>query len=507
MNLKNWDPNKDIKLYIDKVEMAFNSKITINDHTSNFSSITFNDVIPKNKLNYKDIIKVWNYADEFQLGEVYSGDKLIFFGVVNATGRLSLFPNQPKTKSIQIMDFRKWLSLKKPVELLFFKTSPERIVVDLIKKLNEPRIKVGKLDFTNNENINAYSTFGKTPYQVLKEIVAKQTDSLLYFEITENKEITINFKSETTLRNEPKIEINLENIDVLRDYKILDVVLETNIDNYANTINYESENIVTNVLKQETINITGSENITLFDNVGKISKNPDDIYLKKGDDKKRVVVLNNDRYQDGKYYDVLYTTGKNTLKINKSYLNQGWSLMFAYYPKVKNSVQLSNNEEINKIASRSQTAGDVYKYEKYNDISDLSDLLRLCKGDLNVSSSSEKIITITCERPLFNVGETCTIFSNNENIKGLYLIIEANVEFLGFNNNFSDVVFTYTLKNSKNTNTLINQFDNQSYKKNPAIDDDSIFQTNANVDAEVVINIETTTEKGDASLDAILIEN
>lgn len=58
MKLKNLKLKKKVKLFINNIEMAFSNSFGFNDHTSNFSSFTFSDVIPKDKNNYKDIVKI-----------------------------------------------------------------------------------------------------------------------------------------------------------------------------------------------------------------------------------------------------------------------------------------------------------------------------------------------------------------------------------------------------------------------------------------------------------------
>lgn len=509
MDLLKWNNNKQIRLFINKKEMDFNTEITFSDHTSNFSSITFNNVIPKDKNNVNEIFKIHDYGTEFSIGEVYIGSELVFFGIVYATGRLVFEKYQPKTKSIQIVDFRKWLSLKKPVNTVFSKIEPALLVTKLVEKLNEPRIIVGRLSFSDDSIINSYSTVDKTPYQVLKEVIAKETDSLLYFEITPDNKISINYKSNNDLLLEEKILVDLTNNDFFEKYKVTKTELETNIDNYANIIKYESENIISNITTVEDLIIGNSESITLLNDIGTILKTQE-TYLYKNTEKIIPVIINEKQYVTGMYYDILYTTAKNSVKVNKKYVNNNYALHLSYKAKTKNSIQLINWEERVKVAELSNTAGDVFKYEKTNDISDLNDLLRLCQGDLNISSLITKKFFIESEIPIWNVGQTAFIKTNNPTIDGVYLVISANGYILANtdnnNNNYTLPRFTYELINSKNANTLVNQFDNQSYKTNAFIDDFVLIETTDTIDDNVILHCKTNV-KTCTTTDFITIDN
>lgn len=509
MILNNIDKTQPIRLIINSVEMDFANSFSFYEHPINFSTMTFNEVIPKANNQYPNYLNIDKYTDDFSLAEVYSGNKLIFFGVVNSTGRLDLFRTKPKTKTVEISDFRKWLSLKKPVEQYFFNKSPEDIVIAIVQGMNEPRIKIGNLSFTNNDNIKAYSSESKTPYQVLKEFIAAQTNSLLYFKIEDDASITINYKSnDDIINNASKIVLDLDNVDLLKQYQITEITLESNTDNYTNYVKFDSENIVSTVSTNETFELRDNTDFTLLYNVGSINNNFNDTYILKSDGSKvKIVVITDDLAQSGKYYDVTYTVGNDTISVNDKWLNSGNQLYFSYYQKKRTALELKNDDQIALISSLSNTTGEVYQYEKYNDISSYNDLLKQARNTLDYNSSLKKILTITADQPIWEVADAVQVKCKDANVADVYLVqqMEGSVtaSSIGDKTNFWLAEFTYTLQNTNNVDTYVNQFDNQSFRDNAITDDNSIMVTTESVSIEgnILFSYEISTE------DKILLNN
>lgn len=505
MKLKNIDPKSKIRLFINKVEMDFSTDFTFYQHPINFSSMTFNDVIPKDKNKYPDFLKIDSYTEDFSIAEVYSGNKLIFFGIVNSSGRLDLFKSTPKTKTIEISDFRKWLSLKKPVEKIFLNKSPEDIVIAIIEGMEESKIKIGNLSFSNNDNIKAYSSESKTPYQVLKETIAAQTNSLLYFKIEDDGSISINYKSNDDIKNNvSEITLNLDDVDSLKKYKITEITMESNIDNYTNYVKFDSENIISNIATNENFLIEGQETFLLLNKIGAVNNNIKECYiLRKNGTKIKLVILTEDLAKTGKYYDVKYKVDSNEISVNSKYLNQENQLFFSYFQKKRTALELKNESQINLIASLSTTKGDVYHYEKYNDISSYNDLLKQAKNTLDYNSSLKKIITITSDYPIWEVADAVNVISKDEKVNGIYLVHSVNGSIKASslknseNNNFWLGNYTYSLQNTNNVDTYMNQFDNQSFRDNSVYDENSIVITaeTLNIEANIIFNYEIQTEE------------
>jgi hypothetical protein len=127
-----------LRLFINDDEYDFDGLVSFSYHPTNFSKMIFNEVIKKSDNVYPNNLKNISISREFSVARVYDNNDLIFLGIVNSTGRLSLLPNKLKSRSIEITDMRKLLSLLKPVNKVFFNVTPNTIINELVAGLNEP---------------------------------------------------------------------------------------------------------------------------------------------------------------------------------------------------------------------------------------------------------------------------------------------------------------------------------------------------------------------------------
>lgn len=486
MFLKKIDFTKKLKLIIDGQEMLFDSKITLEDHPSNFSSMTFTNVLPKIKQNYPDYLTYNDFAQVFSIGEFYCGDELIFFGVVNSSGRLSFNKNTIKSKAIKIVDFRKWLSIKKPVNLVFFRKNASYIVNELVKKLDENRIVVGNLDFTTDQIIEAYSITNKSPYAILKEVISQQTNSFLYFTITNDSKIAINYRSLKTFENMEN-EIDLEDLEEFSEkYKVTNIDLEFDNDSYINSIIIESANIISGNVTKENLKIT-AEKLRLSYVFGKLDLKDVDtkIYFVKNNEikvfKKDLRIISSDNKEDYAQWDVAYKIGSDEIEINKDLMetfddSQIYYLSISYFQLLKQTVERSNDLEILRLSTLTNTKGDVFRYDRYDDITSLKDLLNIADTEVSKNSKITRTLTIESDKPIFDVADVVFIKHQDSAIQDKYLVhnvyADIKVSYLDRETqNFALTSFRTILKSTANTNNWLNLFDNQSYRSNPVFDE------------------------------------
>lgn len=469
------DFNKTLQLFINGKEYDFSNNISFNFHPTNFSSITFNDVIAKEDNVFPFYLKnPKKIHREFTFAEVKQNGETIYFGVINDTGRLSLFPNSVKTFSVVITDFRKWLSLTNPINKLYRNKTPSEIVNDVVEILNEERIDVGVLNFTNNEPISAYSSINKNAYQILKNVISKQANSFLYFTI-ENNKILINYKSEEDMKVISKIKLDVNDKQFLSFYKIEDIVFENETYDYANFLTYTSENIISSFPIVE-YDLTINANIYLKSNPIIIDTEISKTFLKnKEGETRRAIFINEKKYIAGQIYDFLYNPDNNVLKANENLIDSGEVLTITYYTKGKVSFQDKNSEEIEEISQISKTNGIVAKYDKFNDLSYANDLLRLLRTDLELFSTPNKKLIITSGEPIWELTEAVEVNVGIENLNGIYLVHEVSGENKVFGNG-AIKQYTYTLKQTKNFDNIVNKFDNQSYRDEAIYNDEAFVE-------------------------------
>lgn len=494
MDFKKIDFTKKIKLIIDKQEMIFGNEISIEDHPSNFSSITFLNVLPKANSIYPKNLEYQHFAEIFSIGEVYCDDKLIFFGIVNSTGRLSFDKYSVKSKAIKIVDFRKWLSIKRPVDLIFLKKSPSYIVNELISGLNEPRIVVGNLDFGNNQLIDAYSIINKSPYSVLKEVIENQSNSFLYFTINDQSQIEVNFKAISKLTKDVRMQtvkpdLDLTNLDLLKDYKLNNIDLEFDNDRYINNIIVSSDNVVSSKSVIDHIPLFNNTSASTSKIIGYYNQKNTNTFLAYRDNigsgftiekpKLEVASIENN---DVVSWDIKYKINDNSLTINQKLLEslnpkKEYFISFEYQPLFKLSSEHKNQEEINRIGSLSNTKGEVFRSDKFDDITSYKDLARIAISEVSKNSKITRTITIESDKPIWNVAEIVYV-NYDDSITDNYLVheITAKLKINKINdiNQFTGSFIT-TLRSTANTDTWINLFDNQNYRSEPAFNKDAII--------------------------------
>lgn len=496
MDLKNLDLTKKIRLVIDKQEMIFGNEISIEDHPSNFSSITFLNVLPKQNSTYPQYLAYQHFAEIFSIGEVYCGDKLIFFGIVNSTGRLSFNKHSVKSKAIKIVDFRKWLSIKRPIDLIFLKKSPSYVVNELIGGLNEPRIVVGNLDFGNNQLIDAYSITNKSPYSVLKEVIGHQSNSFLYFTINDKNQMEVNFKAVEKLSKDEtqtvEPDLDLSNLDLLKDYKLNNVDLEFDNDRYVNNIIISSQNIVSSTSQIDYIQIYKSDNVATTKTIGYYNQKNESTFLayKNAQDpleftivKQRLEVTS---IEDNETinWDLKYKINDSSLIINQKLLDnldpkKEYFISFEYQPLLNLSTEHRNQEEINRVGSLSNTKGEVFRSDKFDDITNYKDLARIAISEISKNSKITRTITIESDKPIWNVADIVYV-NYDDHITDNYLVHEITaklkINYLS-NTNTNQLTgsFVTTLKSTANTDVWINLFDNQNYRSDPAYNRDAII--------------------------------
>lgn len=496
------DFNKTFELYINGEKYDFEDNFSFYFHPTNFSNITLNNVVKSTNNNWPNITNIIDFKNEFTICELRQNNRTFFIGVVNDVGRLSLMPNKPKTFSIQISDFRKWLSLTKPINKIYFDKTPSFIVNDLISSLNEPKIGVGNLSFSTDSNftIKAYNTTNKTLYQILKDVIGRQTNSTLYFTI-ENNIFKINYKSIEDFKTPHQIKIDPTNQDFLVNYKINDIVFDNETNNYYNYLSYTSDNIISKFLIFENNLLLNSDKVILLNNVGRIIEGQDKTYFynEKTHDKIIPVIMNSEDAKEGKFCHLVWSENSNI--IENKFVSNDYKLKICYQSKISQTLEAKNLEEIRRLQNISGTSGIVYKSEKFNDISESDDLLAAVKNDLAKFSKPNKILTLTSNAFIYNVLDTVEVVNISDDVNGIYIVsqIEGKVKSLGNNDVFKE--FTYTLKQTTNFDTIENKFDNQSYRELSATTQNTIE------DADTISSsVQIIFEDDNLSYDSLIYE-
>ena len=158
-----------MKIYIDNTEVVSDKNFTIEEEMLNTSSVILNNVYPKTWETAKDYTSLFYYPKDYAKCLIYDDDdNLLFCGVVKNTGNISLNPREPHYCSLQILDFKMFLSEIVLDFVIADKTITEAInqVIDYISSYG---FILGNINILNpSELIGAYSTKDKSPYDVFQ---------------------------------------------------------------------------------------------------------------------------------------------------------------------------------------------------------------------------------------------------------------------------------------------------------------------------------------------------
>ena len=385
---------------------------------------------------------------------------------------------------------RKWLSLLKPINKIFFNVTPNTIVNELVAGLNESWLAVGNLSFSDTKNIEAYSLVDKSPYQILKDVIAPFTDSVLYFTtavVNGSFKLLINYKSNAEINNNiSPIELNTFNPEFLSTYGIIDIAYENTTEQYANVVRYVSDNTISNDPNVETLKV-----------------NADLIFTKKGIEKvdlslsklldehgKEInfIILETKVAGNDKFAHFIYSQGSTQITVHPTIINKNYTLHLQYYNKERLAVELSREDEITAIASVSGTNGRIFILEKMNDVSNSRDLVRKAQNKLDLSAVPHKTLEVTSRAKIWGLMDVVKVTTEVDAVNDLYMVAEINgtTQVAGLNNSLDEYI--YKLNKSKNTDTWINTFDSQSYRDNSVVEGSTVTFPTETVDIKVILN-------------------
>ncbi|WLP85282.1 hypothetical protein [Mycoplasma seminis] len=466
MNIKAFDSNLTLTINGDS-NWVFNDNIHFNYHAYNFSKININNVMHRSQLNGKHFTygEILNKLPAHSIATLSSNGLIFFTGVITSIGRLSLNPDKVKDFSIEISDIRDWLSKKTPADIQFINTPPKKALIDFIEALDEPKIKIGKVSFSNNENINAYDTVNKNAYSILKEIIALQTKSFLYFTSDKHGNILINYKSQQEFEAQEPITLNKQ---AWKNLKITDITLDSNIDNYINKLRFESENIINSKPTRESHELGEELNtLVLKNNVAFWDETPEYNYFIDMDEtvrqKHNLTITTKEKANEGYEYHFYFSPGENELTRNPKFNPKNKIIHISYFAKRRSAITVENRKEITRIQNLTNFRGDVYAYDKYNDFSNMEDLYRFATHELELKSKITSNLTISCEVPFLNIGDSVKLIDdqNNENF---YICNSYSGSFQGSTNTLK---VKYNLTNSLAADTILNFYDSQSFRDKP----------------------------------------
>ena len=425
---------------------------------------------------------------------------VLFAGIVKNSGDISLRPTNPKYCSLQILDYKTFLSESDTLDFVISdKTIAEAIsmVVDAISGYG---FVLGTIDISQADDIiGAYSTLNKTAYDVF-QYLANISGSRWRARFVDSDTMAIDFY-------DPELLPRANDIDYTQQYwednKIVDLTFNYGTRDYRNKQIILSDEVYGGIDYTEVLlsNGYGTSYITQNNiaNITSITVN--------GVEAEVITQSEKDLGVDADFY---YTPGKNVVESTTSY-TAGTQIIITYTPLVKGRQIVYNDEEVTRIATQTNTTGVISRYENRNDILSSDELENIAETYIKYKGKPEIILKLTTlNNDLFNIGEICYFNSPIADLAQDYMVKSKATNYTSVAGE-TNIFYTYELTSSFNSEKAINYFDNQRNKATGNIAEGESITRNIDINNSAMIIWEnaTITEisvsvDGDNALNSVL---
>ena len=468
--------NNDIKMYIGGEEVVSNKDFTIKEEMLSASSTILNNCYPKSWEDNKDYVNNFYFPKDYSKFALYKGNDLLFAGVVKNSGNISLKPTDPKYCSLQILDYKTFLSESDTLDFVISNKTIAQAISMVVDAISGYGFILGNIDIEQaDEVIGAYSTLNKTAYDVF-QYLANISGSRWRARFIDDSTMAIDFYDPESLPRGISIEYNQlfweqNNIVDLkfnygtRDYRNKQIILS---DEVYGGIDY-TEVLLSNGYSTSYItqnNIASVKSVTV-----------------NGVEAEVITQSEKDLGVDAEFY---YTPGKNVLESTNSY-SAGTQIVITYTPLVKGRQIVYNDEEVTRISTQTDTLGVIARYENRNDILSSDELESIAESYIKYKGKPEIILTLTTlNNDMYNVGEIVYFASPIADLIQDYMVKTKSTNYITVGGE-TNLFYTYELTSSFNSEKAINYFDNQRNKSQGNIAEGESITRNIDINNSAMI--------------------
>lgn len=425
---------------------------------------------------------------------------VLFAGVVKNSGDISLNPRHPHYCSLQILDYKTFLSESNTLDFVIANKTISEAIEMVVNAVSGYGFVVGNIDIDSaNDIIGAYSTLNKTAYDVL-QYLAEISGSRWRARVIDSLTMAIDFYDPDTLPE-------AEDIEYTKEYweanNIVDMTFNYGSRDYRNKQILLSNEVYGNINYEETLISNGyGDTFTVQNNIGVLLN----VIV---DGAEKTIATINDK-QMGIDADFYYTPGKNIIESNGVY-SAGTMIRATYQPLVKGRQIVYNASEVERISNQTQTEGVIARYENRNDILSSEELQKIAQTYIDYKGKPEVIIKITTQdNDLYDIGEVVYFNAPIDDLKQNYMVKAKNIEYIIIDK-IIHLFYVYELTSSFNSEKAINYFDNQRNKASGNIAEGESITRNIDIETEVGIiwtdgSVSSTaiTVDGDNILNSVL---
>lgn len=484
-----------MKILIDNVEVLSDKNFTITEEMLNTSSVILNNVYPASWEEEKDYVSKFFYPTDYSKCLIYNdNEELIFCGVVKNTGNMSLSPREPHYCSLQILDFKMFLSQVILDFVIANKTILEAIT-QVTNYISDYGFIVGNVELINpNEIIGAYSTKDKSPYDVFNYI-ADITQSRWTTRMIDQNTIAIDFYDPTLMPQGTEIDYTQE---FFKNNNIDDMTYSYGTYDYRNKQVMTSDEVMANIVSNETILTNGYQ--TQYNTEQKIGK----VNYVSVDGVDKTIITSNEKDM-GFSADFYYTPGNQYIESSNPLVASS-QIRIEYVSIVQGRQIVIDQSEINRISTATGRNGTLARYENRNDATTSNELQLIGQSYIKYKGKPEIKLNISTRSNIWNIGERVKFNAPIEELDTEYMVKKKSINYIA---SVDTIFYTYELSSNFNAETEINYFDNQRAKNKGNIGEGEFISRN--IDIESIGNIifyNTTIEEAETSgtniLDSIL---
>lgn len=400
--------------------------------------------------------------------EGYTEEDMLFCGVVENTGNISLNPRYPHYCNLQVLDFKTFLSEGETLDFVIYEKTIQEAIEQVINAISEYGFVIGNINLLNaSDTIGAYSTKDKTAYDVFNYI-ADITQSRWTTRMINENTVAIDFYDPSLMNSGTAIEYTQQWFE---DNNIIDMQFNYSSKDYRNKQVMTSSEVYANIETNETIVADGYQ--TQFNTTDKIG-NVSSMTLNGTE----VVVKTKEEYDLGYSCDFYYTPGNKYFE-SADLVSAGGILVIEYYAIIEGREILLDNTEINRVNSMTGRKGIVARYENRNDATTTTELSQIGQSYLKYKGTPEITLKVDTLNNIWNIGDNVSFTTSPlTELATDYMVKKKSINYITTQDN---LFYTYELTSSFNSETAINYFDNQRSKANGNIGQGETISRNIDI--------------------------
>lgn len=490
-----------IKMFIDNEEVVSSKEFAIVEEMLKTSSTVLNNCYPKSWEVNHDYASNFYYPKDYSKCKILKDDELIFCGIVKNSGNISLRPTDPKYCSLQILDFKTFLSEGETLDFVISNKTINEAIQMVISAVSEYGFVLGNVDiFGGDDVIGTYSTLNKTAYDVL-QYLAEITNSRWTTRLVDENTVAIDFYDPTLMPRGANLEYDT---NFFEDNNIIDLTFNYGTRDYRNKQVILSDEVYASIDYVESVTSDGY-NKTFYtqEKIGTIKS----INIGGTD----VPVATKTEKEIGIFAYFYYTPGENVIESDETtptYL-AGTKITITYVPLVNGRQIVYNNDEIDRVANQTGRKGIIARYESRNDVYSSDELEKIGETYIRYKGSAEITLTLTTKDvDLYNVGQIVYFESPINDLAQDYMVKKKETNIIA-TGDFNNIWYTYELTSSFNSESAINYFDNQKAKNKGNIGAGESITRNIDIDNSTNIifdnlDVEEIEITGDNALNSVL---